>query len=803
MRGNNRYTLALMLGLFLFVGCAGLNRYPTDGSLELKGLDTPVKVVRDEKGMAYIHADSMDDAMRALGYVTAQDRLFQMTLTRLFAQGRICELAGEKARGLDIRHRTLGLYRHAQRHAEILEPASLRIFENYIAGINAYIRTGEDSFPLEFKLAGLSPEPWTVADSLSILYYMSWDTSANLKTEIVAQMLVEKLGEQTARQIFPLNINPDDESISRLSPVSSSAVVTDVATDSMLSGFLENGTHEVGSNNWAAGPAISSGGKPVVSNDPHLETQILPGPWYPAGLFTAENRIVGVHIPGLPLMPIFRNRHVAIGLTNAYGDMQDLYVETIDPANPDNYLEGDRSIPFTLVRETLKIRDKQSKTGYREEPLTIRHTRRGSVVSDVLKGLETDRVMSLRWAPAETMGAGIGVMDLVKAKNAADIRSALAHASMIMLNFVFADTDGNIGWQVTGRLPIRSRGDGTVPHVVTDGKDNWDGFVPFEQMPQAANPDKGWVGTCNHHTVAHDYPYYYSSYQSPSYRYRRLKQLMATPGRKTASDHWAYQRDTYNLLAEKLVPFMVKVLEDSPETRDLAEMLGKWNRCDDVDAAGATLFHAIYEHFAWQTFSDELGEDLAEKMLKVWYFWQERFQQMVLSDDLGHWFDDTATADTVEDKRAILIRAAKAARDDLGASWGSDPQRWKWGKVHQHTFVSPIRRKGFGKGFLGGGTHPAAGSVEALYRGRYEYNAPYGVTISAALRMVADLADEDKVLAVLSGGVAGRVFHPHAKDQIQSFMDGEKMYWWFSDREIATHTRSTLILTPGSAPAPD
>jgi len=795
MHSITRYT-SLLLCLFLLVGCAGRNRYQIDGTLVLNGIDAPVKVVRDEKGMAYIHAETLDDAMRALGYVTAQDRLFQMTLTRLFAEGRICELAGEKARALDVRHRTLGLHRQAIAHARILEPETRLLIQHYVDGINAYIQTGEDSFPLEFKLAGLSPERWTIADSLAILYFMSWDTSANLKTEIVAQMLLEKLGEQRAREIFPLIINPDDEVFRADAAFGASVASADIQADKMLLGFLEDGSHAMGSNNWVAGPAMSPGGKPVVCDDPHMETRILPGPWYPAGLFTPEIRVVGVHIPGLPLMPIFRNRHVAIGITNAYGDMQDLYVETVDPANPDHFLEGNRSIAFGVVQETLRIRDKQAKAGFREEPLTIRYTTRGPVVSDVLKGLETDRVMSLRWAPFETMDPTIGATELIKAKSVTDIRDLLGSANMIMLNFAFADSAGNIGWQVSGRLPIRSDGDGTVPFVVTDGKDNWRGFVPFEQMPNATNPGKGWLGTCNHHTVPHDYPYYYSSYQSPTYRYRRLKQLMNTPGVKTVDDHWRYQRDTRNLMAEKLVPYMVAVLAASPETLDLAEILDQWDLHDDIDAVGATVFHAIYERFAWLTFSDELGDDLAGKMLNVWYFWQERFQQMVLTDHLGQWFDDTTSDETVEGKRDILIRAAMDARIKLSESLGSNPDRWQWGKVHRHTFVSPIRRNGFGKGFFGGGTHPAAGSVEVLYRGLYEYDDPYSVSVSAALRMVADLSDEDKVLAVVSGGVAGRIFHPHATDQIEAFMDGEKMYWWFSDREIAKHTRSVLTLTP-------
>jgi penicillin amidase len=183
-------------------------------------------------------------------------------------------------------------------------------------------------------------------------------------------------------------------------------------------------------------------------------------------------------------------------------------------------------------------------------------------------------------------------------------------------------------------------------------------------------------------------------------------------------------------------------------------------------------------------------------MLRIWYFWQERFQQMVLTDNLDYWFDDAGTKEIVESKQAILIRAALDAQAELADTLGDDPDRWHWGDVHRHTFVSPIRREGLGSGFLGGGTHPAPGSVDTLYRGSYAYDDPYAVIVSASLRMVADLADDDKVLAVIPGGVAGRVFHPHATDQIEAFMNGEKCYWWFSDRTIAEHAQSTLRLQP-------
>lgn len=774
-----------------------LNRYQTDGELPLAGLSGKVTVVRDEKGMAFIRAGNLEDAFMALGFVTAQDRLFQMELTKLFACGRICELAGPQAKALDTRMRTLGFRRQAARHARILDSDTHQMFQRYIDGVNAYIATREETHPLEFRLAGIRPEPWTLADSLAVFYYMSWDTAANLETEIVAAMLADRLGPERARELFPLNINPDDpvetaRSHDRPAPWKGPLPL---GSDDCLMALLDHRPLEMGSNNWAAGPQKGWDDRTIVANDPHLDARMLPGPWYPAGLIAPGFRIVGVHIPGLPAIPIMRTEHIAVGITNAYGDAQDLYIETIDPANPGHYMEGDRSIPFEEVVETLRIRDKTAPDGYREEEVRVRLTSRGPVVSGVLSGLDKDRVVTLRWAPYETMSPSLGITDLLSAVSVRDIRAALSRVNGIMLNFVFADQEGNVGWHASGTLPIRSSGDGTLPLEVTGEGDNWEGWIPFDEMPHLYNPPRGWVGTCNHAVTGPDYPYYYSSHQSPSYRYRRLKELLDPPGPRTAEDHWAYQQDTKNVLAAQIAPILAGVLKKHPESRDMGEIIGGWDFRDDPGKAAPTVFHAIYARLAVLTFQDELGEDTARRMLGHWYFWQERFGRMIVEGDAS-WFDDVSTPGERETLESLTVRAARDVRAAWEAELGKDPADWDWGKVHRLEFVSPIRRDGAGKGLVGGGSHAAPGSVEALCRGYYDFNEPFDVVVSASLRMVADLNDPDKVLAVLPGGVACRLFHPHTKDQIGPFMRGDKVYWWFSDQAIKVHTEKTLTLLP-------
>jgi penicillin G amidase len=786
----------LLAGIIVFFPYSSLNDFQKDGTLKLAGLNAPVEVVRDEKGMAYVYAKSQDDAIMAQGFVAAQDRLFQMELTRLFASGRICELAGAAAKNLDIRNRTLGFYRMAKRHAKILSPDARRFFQKYVDGVNAYIKTRADTHHLEFKLAGIKPTPWEIADSMAILYYMSWDTSANVATEGVTQMLVEKLGLKKAREIFPLNINPDDKDQSaETKKMIAAASGLEILTDKTLLGYFKNGPIRLGSNNWTVGAKMAAGPKPIVANDPHLDARILPGPWYPIGLIGPGFRAVGVNIAGIPGMVAGRNEHMAIGVTNAYGDVQDLYVETLDPAKPGHYLEGNRSIPFTLIKEILRIKDKAVEAGYREEKIQIKRTKRGPVISGLVSGLKTKKVITARFAPYENMQPEIGLDKILTAKSVADVRKALSDVRNIVLNFVFADTAGSIAWQVSGRLPIRTQGQSIVPYVVKSGKDNWTGWIPFEAMPHKINPPKGWLGTCNHYTVDKNYPYYYTSYASHSYRYRRLKELMKTQGKKTAADLYKYQRDTKNMMASVLAPIMAKALMAQPDTRKMGEILSKWDHHDDIDKAAPTIFQAVYKTFALKVFEDELGTDLAKFYLNNWYVWTERLAKMV-EDGNSSWFDNTATKDVIETRDMLFQQAAVTATVEFKEKLGSDPHKWLWGDVHQLELVSPIRRKGFGKGLVGGGSHPFPGSGETLYRGWYDFDKPFGVTHSAALRMVADLNDADKVMAVLPAGVAGRTLNPRTTNQIEAYMKGQNLYWWFSDKAIAENAKHRLKLVP-------
>ncbi|MCM2286694.1 MAG: penicillin acylase family protein [Desulfobacula sp.] len=799
-----RYSLIVLIclaavGLIAFFCLPLLNDYQNTGEIQIQGLKDKVLIQRDENGMAYVHAGNTDDAIMAQGFVTAQDRLFQMQVTRLFIQGRVCELAGPVARNLDIRMKTIGLYRMAQKQEQILDDNTRAFFQNYVNGINAFIDTCPEDIHAEFKLAGIQAEKWTVADSVGVLYYMGYSTAANLGTETTAQMLLETLGYEAASRLMPVNINADDpndtgifnmpqkEALSASLPAIPEALA--LAGDPLLRPL------RAGSNNWAISPALSATGKAVLCGDPHLDPRILPGVWYPIGLITPEFRAVGVNIAGIPGMSVGRTGHIALSATNNYGDMQDLYIETPDPKNPDHYLEGETSIPFEQMTETLKIKDKAAANGFREETITIRSTRRGPVVSQSLEGYATDKLITLRFAPAESMEPAIGLMDVLTAKNSRELAAALKQVPMGCFNWVFADADGNIGFQASGKIPIRSNGDGTFPFPVKDSIDNWTGWIPADQMPSAMNPEKNWLATCNQKTIPHDFPYYYSSYFAPSYRYRRIAELMAEPGKKSIEDLWGYQRDIKNPMARNLSPVIAEILLKYEDTKSLGKILSDWDFTDDPQKAAPAVFQSVYRFFAMAAFEDDLGPEKAMTLLNNWYFWQEKMEGMILSGD-SPLFDDVRTTDKTESMEDLFHLAALKASRFLEPLLGPDPETWQWGKVHTLELVNPIRRNGAGKALLGSGPMPAGGSGETLYRGWYDFDKPFGVTHCASLRMVADFSDNDKILAVLPGGVTGRTFHPHQKDQIKAFMSGEKKYWWFSDQAIDAHETARLTLMP-------
>jgi len=791
-------SMALVMTL---AGCATWTPESRDGApiaaqeTLLRVLDATATVHRDDRGIPYIHAGSLDDALRIQGFETARDRLYQMELERHVATGRLAELIGERGLPSDTLIRIVGIGRLGQALADRLESVERLYYDAYREGLNAYIETMRHEHPAALSAMGMRAQPWSLADVMALQLFRTWSSSTNWRQELLTQQLVDHLGRERAHEISQLSVNPDAEPDPRAwksGRYAGASSDTNTAIASEWLRILER-SDAIGSNAWVVGSGRSPGGAPILASDPHVDARRLPGFWHPVALITPELRAIGGGTPGTPGIGIGRTEHIAFGATNGYADVVDLYLERPDPGRPDHYLEGETSLPFEIREETIGVREPDAPGGRREVALRIRSTRRGPILSDHGLGTAGDALLSLRWSVAEHSASRLGSRELLLARSVPEAQAAIFEM-ITPLTQIVADREGSITLLASGLVPARVRGDGSAPLRVLDESDSWAGFIPGEEMPSLIDPDRGWVGSANHRVVPEDYPHPYSTHFSHSWRYRRLRDLLDEPGSVSVDDHWRILLDVRNEMAVRIAPIMASAIQADPENAELAVILEAWNREDAIEEAGAALFQSIYRHFAWLVFEDELGTDLTGQLLEDPYYWNERLALMV-EDDSSSFFDDVLT-DPVETRDDLFREAARRAHAELSARLGPDPARWTWGRLHRTTFSSPIETGPLAADCRAGGTFPSRGSGETLNRAAFYYSAPYETRFLSSMRFVADLSDAEKVTAMIPGGTSGRCGSPHLEDRLEPWLRGEMSHWWYSDEAIERHAVSRTVYLP-------
>ncbi len=787
----------LVLALIAVVLSLTINRYQSEGELELDGLTAPVTVTRDQFMIPYIHASSMDDALLAQGFLTAQARTFQIQLYRLLALGRLSEVFGEAAINNDILIRLIDIEGLAAKQTNALDQQARRYYQQYVNGVNTYLKDFRHEHPIEVELLGFEPESWSLQDIVAIQLFQSWANGSAWKTDLINLQLIDEVGAERAQQIAQITINPED----------GSRAVADLATthvnnkDDVVLSTLEwlselPNAMNAGSNAWATGNRLSKNGKPILANNPHLPVGNLPGFWMPMAIFTPELKVAGVHAPGSPGIGVGRNNHIAWGATVGGSDGADIYVEQLDSQNPDHYLQGQKSLPLSVRTTNLRIKDRDSDYGYRTQTVRMRSTPRGPLISDHVLAYTGGRALSLRWAARQTLSnPSLGSDRLLYAKDTEEAQQAM-RLFPGALSHIAADDQGNIARVSSGRVPIRSLGDGAKPveisALVELDHDNWRGLIPSDEMPKQINPVSDWVGTANHRIIAQDYPYQYSKNFASSWRYRRIQQFFSSRDRVDVNDHWTLINDVKNLLAEHLAPRYVQTLQNSHA--DLAKVLQQWDKFDHADKAAPALFQAITKHLAQQTFADELSPELWQQIFDTPYFWQERLVDMLLNNN-HPWFDDQSTPE-IETAADILARAIELAVSELRTKMGSDISAWQWGDIHTITFNSPVIPGKLMARLFGAGTHPIDGSGETLNRSAFKPSLGYDTAINDSVRLVVDLSDKDKLLAVIPGGVSARYFDPHLDTQTQSWLSGEAHPIYFSPQTAKQVAVSELVLIP-------
>lgn len=807
-----RIGLALVLLLALVLAGGGLWLYrairqpfpPIRGELRLPGLQAPVTVIRDRWGVPHIYASNLHDLFMAQGFVHAQDRFWQMEFWRHIGTGRLSEMLGRTTLNQDRFIRTLGWNRAAQQDLERLGPEERGILEAYAAGVNAYLEQNRGRLPLEFTLFRLfgrrwEIEPWQPLHTVAWAKVMAWDLGGNWDDELLSARIVEKIGaERLGEIVLPY---PADRPVIVPSPIArvpeeTMAALLDLGRS--LRALTLGEARDVGSNNWVVAGSKSVTGKPLLANDPHLSIQ-MPSIWYEVALHcqpvTPECplNVAGASFPGVPGVVIGHNDRIAWGVTNLGADVQDLYLERVNPQNPLEVEFQGKWEPVRVVTEVIRVAGQA-------EPvvLSVRITRHGPVINDVVEALtRTQTLYAFRWTALEPSAIVRALLRLNRARNWEEFREALRDWDVPGQNFVYADVDGHIGYQATGRVPIRAKGNGLLPVPGWTGDYEWIGYVPYEEMPWRLDPPEGFIVTANNAVVDARYPHFLAAVWDYGDRAQRITDLLRAKERLSVEDMAAIQNDTFSLAAQAIVPYVLAVPLEDPTAREAQALLRGWDFRATPESPAPTIFEAFLQHLLHKTWVDELGEEVVEELLtggshnRYWARWA------LAQPDL-EWWDDRRTPER-ETREDIVRRAFLQAVAELKGRLGPDPRTWAWGKVHTATFThGTLGQSGIQpvEALFNRGPYPAPGTSAAVNNIGFNVQRGFAVRSLPSLRFIASTANWSESRFIHTTGQSGLPYHPHYDDFIPMWLRGEYHPMLWDREEVEREAEGILVLRP-------
>lgn len=787
--------ISLGIVLVLVVALIGFGLYwlvmrplpQTSGSVALPGLSAEVKVVRDKWGVPHITASNASDLFMAQGYVHAQDRLWQMEFHRRIGAGRLSEVLGEAALEQDRFLRTLGLRRAAAEEVGMLSPEDKQILESYARGVNAFISTHKDNLPVEFTLLGFSPAPWEVLDSLTWGKVMAFDLGANYSREILRAALVDRLGAANAIALMsPTGTGTEKTPIIIPAGVSykgfdrALALLDVQAGVSALSGGDIAGR---GSNNWVVSGAKSVTGKPILSNDPHLSIR-NPSIWYEIELNGGGYHVTGVSFAGTPGVISGHNERIAWGVTNVEGDTQDLFIEKLNPANPNQYEFRGKWEDLKIYQEEIKIKGKPTET------LEVKETRHGPLLNGVSKSLKGSAPMALQWTALRPTPLISAVLKYNRASNWNEFRTALRDFTISAQNFVYADVDGNIGYQIPGYWPRRAQGDGLLPVPGWTGEYEWTGYVPFEELPSSYNPPANFIATANNRPFPLNPKLSLGDEFDPGWRAERITTLLQAKEKLSMDDMKAVLADVVSLPGQQFARAVANLATTDPRQIVALQRLRAWDGRMTTDSVPGALYKVTYQYVLENMFKARLGNQFDSYITERFHL---PFVLRLLQEPGNEWWGEAG-------RDALLQKSLAQAVDFLTVRLGSNPDEWRWGRLHTASFAqTPI-----------GPALPAplqlvinlksvetAGDGSTVAAASYRFDKSYEQTAGQSFRGVSNLANFDESFIVNSGGQSGQPFNKHYGDNIDDWKNGGYHPWLFSPAAIERQKADTLTLTPG------
>ncbi len=776
----------------------------TSGTVAVDGLRGRVEIIRDIDAVPHIRANDEADALFGLGYVHAQERLWQMEFQRRVAQGRLAEIVGPEGLPADRLLRTIGLMRAAREAWPKIDGRSRALIEAYVAGVNAFLADHHGGgLPVEFALLRTSPEPWTGVDVVAWQKTMAFQLSANWREELLRVQLEARVGAESAGQLMPAYtpggpvILPPD-AVLRSRPLGSGASepgptpgrgpggLAEAAADlAALAAIVD--TLDVapplggGSNNWVVSGARSITGKPLLANDPHLAGQ-APAVWYLAHVTGGGLDVIGATVPGVPGVMIGRNQRIAWGITALLGDVEDIYVEKLNARDQAEYAGALE--PVRIVRETIKVR------GGADVPLRIRITRHGPIISDVLEHPQS--TLALRWTGLDPEdGTAECFMRVNLAGTWPQFTDALRRMHTPLLNFVYADVDGNIGYYGPGSFPVRAAGDGTRPVPGWTGEYEWRGYLHESEWPWAYNPSRGYLASANNKVAPDSFPFALGSSWEAPYRAARITELIERTSKLSVEDLYRMQRDVQSAQVKVVLPFLLTARPADTAGREAMDTLRDWDGALDGQSAQAALYEAWYDATVHGLFEDELGQDLAAEYLSWRSLTAKAVDNLIQSGETS-WCDDVRTPEP-ETCETLLGQTLRRALSEMGGRQGtSNLSKWRWDRVNAARFphrpldAVPILRRFFSRTVARGGDAftitPVMPIDDDLFVSSY--------------RQVIDLAGADSSHFVIPMGQSGHVWSDRYANLLEPWNRTEYVPMRFTRLAVDEAASTTLVLEP-------
>ena len=800
------FLLVFLSGLLLLTFYLTVLKPLPDYSAEvrLEGLAQPVDIHWGPYGVPQLYARSQPDLFHAVGYVHAQDRIWQMTVSQMAAEGRFAEFLGPDLVPFDRYQRTLGFWRTAGEIEQAMPDSIHALLQAYADGVNAWTRENRRNLPLEFSLVKMKPIEWTPRHTIAISRLMAWDQNINWWSELTLAWLQTQLPAARMRELIP--DYPDTKPVTGRQ---ASAAMPLLETELAMRSWMGKPGTSVGSNAWVADAERTKTGYPLLAGDPHMGLS-MPGNWYEISAHAPGFDVSGATIPGAPFVVVGQNAHLAWTLTNIMADDTDFFLERLDPADSTRVVveqggRSVRSVPLRIIREVIKVKDAGD----------VVHTTRLTPNGPLIDGIYPERELvqgeriSVRWTGHAVSQELQALYQMNTARDLASFRAAASGFKAPGMNATYADREGNIAMFAMAGLPKRTRSSLSFRRGWVPG-DAWDEPIPFDELPSVVNPAKGWIANANNKIHSDRYPYYLATFWEPPSRIERLVELFATSDTLTPAVFAAWQSDAVSVHARELLEQILPILIEADASAEwdfstALDYLLNWDFAYTETSTAASLLDVFYTTLTRNTLLDEFGETAYRNFVRLENLPVRSMKRLLrLNSPL---FDDVNTPER-ETREQMVARSLQQAIDWLTEHHGPEPHQWRWGNLHTLSLrppifaqaaddsASPAALRLIVDNVLSKGPFPVPGHGMSLNNGQYDWNDSYRQVLGASIRRIVDLSDLSSVLSVIPTGQSGNAMSEHFGDQTPLWLEGRHKRMYQDSLFFRESSYTSMRLTP-------